>query len=175
MGWVATSIGALLLTLVPPSAAISDPPSYPNCTDKPSRQSQFSVTVVDRDLVPDGASLISHLNGSSDFSFNFATAWFPTIPGSATPDGLVVRVVECSPNHHSCANTTHQEWTNAGALAVVPANVSGSGSKPTTAHVTDSLVTWGGAQGPPPANESKWGAADPRMTYRPADKTYYMT
>lgn len=75
-------------------------------------------------------SFVSHVNGSSDFTFNFATAWFPA-PGSRTErgayvsdtaasasevavpttEGLVVRVVECSPNHHPCPNATHPEWS----------------------------------------------------------------
>jgi hypothetical protein len=39
--------------------------------------------------------LKAHVNHSSDFTFNFATAWFPPVSGKG-PDGLVVRVVECT-------------------------------------------------------------------------------
>ena len=54
------------------------------------------------------------LAGSSDFTFNFATAWFPPAPGSKSADGLVVRVVECNPDHHTCPGVKHPEWSNAG-------------------------------------------------------------
>jgi hypothetical protein len=37
------------------------------------------------------------------------------------------------------------------------------------------MVTWSGATPPPHANTSRWGAVDPRIRFRPADKTYYLT
>ena len=85
-------------------------PSYPNCTSGGERQGVYSVKVLQRDPVPNDAAFISYVNESSDFTFNFATAWFPSVPGSKTPDGLVVRVVECNPDHHSCAGVKHPEW-----------------------------------------------------------------
>ena len=102
----------LQLTILWPLVCVADstsnpPPSYPNCTGG-EKQHMYSVTVTDRDPVPDDAALISHLNGSSDFNFNFATAWWPRFSRSEEgdktseiSDGLVVRVVECNPDHHS--------------------------------------------------------------------------
>lgn len=159
------------------AAAATPPPTYPNCTDSGGpKQHVYTISVVERDAAADDGALISHVNGSSDFNFNFATAWFPPPEGSAESDGLVVRVVECSPNHHKCPNATHPEWSNAGALTIVAAKLPAAGEAPlSAAHVKESMVTWGGTAAPPRSNTSRWGAADPRMTYRPADKTYYLT
>ena len=60
----------------------------------------YTVTITARDPVPDGAALISHINGSTAFNFSFTTAWFPAPPGRT--EGLIVRNVECSTNHHPC-------------------------------------------------------------------------
>lgn len=147
---------------------------YPNCSSDGEKQHIYSVNVVDRDPVGDNAAFISHKNGSSDFIFNFATAWFPSFSenGEAS-DGLIVRVVECSPNHHPCPNATHPEWSNAGALTVVSANLETSVLE--ASHVTYDSVTWAGASPPERASSARWGAADPRMTYRAKDGTYYLT
>ena len=120
--------------------------------------------------------MISHVNGTSDFTFNFATAWFPAPPGGSSGDteGLVVRVVECNPDHHPCPNVSHPEWSNAGAVTIVPASLPADGPL-TTAHITAELVSWNGATPPPHSNTSKWGAADPRIVYREKDETYYLT
>lgn len=67
------ALGAVLcLGLAKPVAAGS-------CAPGPL-QDKYKVTVQERDAVPDDAALISKVNGSSVFNFNFATAWFPT-PG----------------------------------------------------------------------------------------------
>ena len=87
------------------------------------KQQHYAVLVTQRAAAPDGASLISFANGSTAFNFSFTTAWFP----SGSEDGLIVRVVECNPDHHSCAGVAHPEWTNAGALAVVRATLPTSG------------------------------------------------
>jgi predicted GH43/DUF377 family glycosyl hydrolase len=129
------------------------------------------VRVLVRDPLPDEAALISHVNGSSAFTFNFATAWFPP-PSGSTTDGLVVRVVECNPDHHACPNASHPQWSNAGAMAIVPASLSRENIS--AAFVDYNAVTWAGATAPPQANSSRWGAADPRIAYRAADKTYYL-
>eukprot|EP00041_Stephanoeca_diplocostata_P013835 m.246001 g.246001 ORF g.246001 m.246001 type:complete len:400 (+) comp19482_c0_seq1:114-1313(+) len=151
------------------------PPGYPNCTrGSLPKQFMYKVSVTDRDPVPNGAALISHVNGTSVFNFSFTTAWFPAPPGSGTPDGLIVRVVECSPNHHSCAGVPHPEWTNAGALATVGADLSAT-STPTTQHITQHNIRWPGTPGPPHSDTGRWGAADPRLTFRAKDKTYYLT
>ena len=133
------------------------------CSSEYARQSEYDVVVIERDAVEDWAALISHTNGSSDFQFNFATAWFPA-PSIGQPDGLVVRVVECNPDHHACPNASHPEWSNAGALAVVPAAL--TDSPLSTAHITTQFISWAGAQAPPRSNSSAWGAADPRIVYR---------
>ena len=158
----------------PPPLPSLPPNPYPNCSSGGgARQEMYNVRVVDRDPMTDGAAFISHVNGSSAFNFNFATAWFPPPEGSSAADGLVVRVVECNPNHHSCPNATHREWSNAGAITVIPAGLPLDG--PLTAkYINASAVTWAGAAAPPHANSSRWGAADPRIAYRPADKTYYL-
>ena len=126
----------------------------------------YSVAVVDRNPIPSGASLISRINASSAFNYSFTTAWFPSPPGSPRPDGLVVRVVECNPDHHSCAGVAHPEWTNAGALAVVGAELSGA-APPAAELVSLPNVSWMGAPAPPHGGAAGlWGFADPRMAVR---------
>lgn len=112
-------LGALLLALLLalPLAADADCGAFP-------RQAAFDVSVVERAAAPLGASLISRANGSSHFNFSFTSAWF----SSEGIDGLVVRNVECNPDHHSCAGVAHPGWSNAGALAVVCAHRSTSGA-----------------------------------------------
>lgn len=130
----------------------------------------FSVVVTQRAAAPGGAALISYANRTSAFNFSFTTAWFPAAGGG---DGLVVRVVECNPDHHSCAGVAHPEWTNAGALAVVRASLPADGplaSEP----VTLANVSWMGAAAPPHANASRWGFADPRATFRAATGETYV-
>ena len=135
----------------------------------------YSVVVVERNAIPSGASLISHLNGTSAFNYSFTTAWFQPPPGSPSPDGLIVRNVECNPNHHSCAGVAHPEWTNAGALAVVGASLGGA-APPAAQTVTVDAVTWAGAPAPPHGGTAGlWGAADPRMARRAATGEYYLT
>jgi predicted GH43/DUF377 family glycosyl hydrolase len=131
--------------------------------------------VVQRDAVPGGAALISWVNGSSMFNYSFNTAWFPAPAGSRMyEDGLVVRVVECNPNHHSCAGVPHPEWTNAGALAVVAASL--SSPTPWAQTVTLANVSWVGTAPPPHGGDAAlWGAADPRMAVHPVTGEYYLT
>ena len=128
--------------------------------------------------MPASAPLISHASGSSDFTFNFATAWFPLPKSSDTDnstDGLVVRCVECNPDHHSCAGRQlHPEWSNAGALALVGATLPATGTL-SVEHISYSDVFWAGTAPPPRSNVSQWGAADPRIAYRPANSRYYLT
>jgi predicted GH43/DUF377 family glycosyl hydrolase len=189
----------LLFLFLQSATSIAPSPSpWPNCSSSSSSSSSssgggYSVSVLKRDPLPDDRSLVSHRNGSSDFQFNFASAWFPLPEGGGSggggggqgkghgnrTDGLVVRVVECNPDHHSCANrTTHPEWTNAGALTVVeaafPADASG-GASLSVAHISAADVTFAGATPPPRSAAPQWGAADPRIAYRPAARTYYLT
>jgi predicted GH43/DUF377 family glycosyl hydrolase len=134
----------------------------------------YSVSVVARDAVPTGSSLISHQNGSSAFNYSFTTGWFPAPAGSAHPDGLIVRVVECNPDHHSCAGVDHPEWTNAGALAVVGAAL--SGAFPSSDYVSAANVSWLGATAPPHGGTAGlWGFADPRVAYRAATGEFFFT
>eukprot|EP00756_Hemistasia_phaeocysticola_P046496 Hpha_TRINITY_DN20280_c0_g1::TRINITY_DN20280_c0_g1_i1::g.168285::m.168285 len=147
-------------------------PVYPpNCSEGLSKQGEYSVVVLQRDAVQGGGALISHANNSA-FNFSFTTAWFP-VPGGG--DGLIVRNVECNPNHHSCAGVQHPEWTNAGALAVVRADLSGN-APPRVSPVTDASVFWPGTSPPPHGdNKPRWGAADPRCAYNARDGVYYLT
>lgn len=134
------------------------------------KQQNYAVLVTQRAAAPDGASLISFANGSTAFNFSFTTAWFP----SGSEDGLIVRVVECNPNHHSCAGVAHPEWTNAGALAVVHATLPTNG--PLSAeHITPANISWMGTAAPPHANASRWGFADPRAVFRVATGEVYVT
>lgn len=154
---------------------MSDPHPYPNCsTANLAKQAMYSATILDLDPVGDDAALIAKVNGSSDFTFNFATAWFPGPEDSKIPDGLVVRVVECNPDHHPCPGVHHPEWSNAGAITINRADLPGTGPLRVD-HVSYSNVTWAGTSGPKPGNVSRWGAADPRIAYRSADQTYYLT
>eukprot|EP00797_Seminavis_robusta_P029057 Sro579_g169940.1 Glycosidase (211) ;mRNA; f:7229-7861 len=140
-----------------------------NCTDHPPRQHLYDVVVTELDAVGNhNASLISRINGSSDFEFNFNPAWFPVQQqqhdSHDTVDGLIVRLVD---------SQKHPEWVNAGALAVVPVNLN---NKPMAVRnkVTESMVTWAGAEQQPTPTQP-WGAADPRITYRPKTQQYYLT
>lgn len=136
--------------------------------------SNYNVAVVSRNAVPTGSSLISRINGSSAFNFSFTTGWFPAPASSPAADGLVVRVVECNPDHHSCAGVAHPEWTNAGALAVVGASL--SGAAPAASFVSPANVSWLGAPAPPHGGAvGLWGFADPRVAYRAATKEYFFT
>lgn len=136
--------------------------------------SDYRVTVVARDTLLTGSSLISRINGSSAFNYSFTTAWFPSPPGSPHADGLVVRVVECNPDHHSCAGVAHPEWTNAGALAVVGAAL--SGTTPFAEFVSLANVSWMGASAPPHGGSAGlWGFADPRMARHPSTGEYALT
>jgi predicted GH43/DUF377 family glycosyl hydrolase len=141
---------------------------FPNCTDLPPRQGMYDVIVTELDAIGnhDGASLISHANGSSDFEYNFNSAWFPSSQ-QGLPEGLMVRLVDL---------VQHPEWANAGALAVVPVKLDPN-SKPLLAqHVTQNMVTWAGAKdGPSIVGKEVWGAVDPRIVYRPKTQQYYLT
>mmetsp|Transcript_22140 Transcript_22140/g.33465 ORF Transcript_22140/g.33465 Transcript_22140/m.33465 type:complete len:403 (-) Transcript_22140:93-1301(-) len=130
---------------------------FRNCSDTLPKQGSYSVIVTERDAVGNGgASLISKINGSSEFQYNFAAAWFP----AGQEEGLIVRVVDPQ---------RHPEWTNAGALAVVTLHAT---QKPFWAErVTSNGITWAGA----PDSKGGWGAADPRIVYRPANQLYYLT
>ena len=144
------------------------------CTAYP-RQADYAVTVTQRAAAPDSAALISHVNGTSVFNFSFTTAWFPAASGGGGGggDGLIVRVVECNPDHHSCAGVAHPEWSNAGALAVIRASLPAAG--PLSAEpVTLANITWLGAPAPPRANASRWGFAYPRAAFRDATGETYV-
>lgn len=178
--WV-LSLAPALWSSASPSTTCAHGPPYPKCTVQPPHQGDFTVSVVERNPIPSGAALISHANKTSTFNFAFATAWFPPPKGPdgtapAAEDGLVVRVVECNDNHHVCTNMTHPEWTNAGALTVVKANLGGLQGTPTITQpsVGDSDVFWAGVDAPPRATTARWGAADPRIAYRALTSTYYL-
>jgi predicted GH43/DUF377 family glycosyl hydrolase len=169
--------GAAMLLCVAAAAATSPPHhKYPtNCSDGLARQSDYDVVVMQRNAVPGGGALISRMSAfgavgpnNTAFNFSFATAWFPTPDGG---DGLIVRNVECSDDHHACTGVAHPQWTNAGALAVVKASL--GASAPAVEPVTEASIFWAGT--PPPSPLERWGAADPRCAYRKADKTYYLT
>jgi predicted GH43/DUF377 family glycosyl hydrolase len=134
----------------------------------------YTVSVVDRNAMPSGSSLISRANGTSAFNYSFASAYFPSPPGSPLPDGLVVRVVECNPDHHSCAGVDHPEWTNAGGLAVIGAEL--SATTPTAQFVSAANVSWMGTSGPPHGGTAGlWGFADPRIALRASTGEYFLT
>ena len=135
------------------------------------KQAAYSVVVTERAAAPGGAALISHANGTTAFNFSFTTAWFPSASGG---DGLIVRVVECNPDHHSCAGVAHPEWSNAGALAVVRASLPARGAL-SAEPVTAAALSWLGAAAPPRANASRWGFADPRAAFRAATGEVYVT
>ena len=143
-----------------------------NCTGSSYPwQGSFDVRLVHRNLIP----IVSNWNntgGTSDFNFNFNTAYFPAPNGG---DGLVVRVMECADNGvQSCPgplNVTHPEWANAGAMVIVHANL--SAVPPTVDHVSLAGVTWAGASAPIHSGHAEWGAVDPRMAL--FNGTYYLT
>ena len=133
-------------------------------------QGGFDVQLVHRDAAP----LVANWNttgGTSDFNLNFNSALVASDGG----DGLVVRVVECADNGKlQCPgplNVTHPEWSDAGAMVVVRANL--SAAPPTVAHVSLAGVTWAGAAAPPRADHATWGAVDPRMATH--NGTFYLT
>jgi predicted GH43/DUF377 family glycosyl hydrolase len=136
----------------------------------------YNVTVLNRNPVLDHSSLISRINGSSTFNYSFNTAWFEPPSSSTYSDGLIVRVVECNPNHHSCFGVDHPEWTNAGALAVIRATLSTESSF-VTEKVSIENISWVGINNPPPHGGSVglWGLADPRMSRLPSSGEYFLT
>merc|ERR1712226_148540 len=81
--------------------------------------------------------------------------------GDSVDEGLVVRVMDID---------KHPEWSYIGAVAIVRANF--NTTVPTVEKVTEATVTWAGI--PAPKKEERWGAADPRIAYRPDTKTYYL-
>ena len=134
----------------------------------------YTVSVLARDAIASGSSLISRENGTSAFNYSFTTGWFPAPAGSPYPDGLVVRVVECNPDHHSCEGVEHPEWTNAGALAVVGAAL--AGATPSAEFVSPANVSWLGVDAPPHGGaKGLWGFADPRMAVRASTGEYFLT
>lgn len=84
-------------------------------------------------------------------------------------------IAECNPNHHSCAGVPHPQWTNAGALGIVPADLPAQGVPSIKGVVDPSTIVWPGCDAPPQSDSAEWGAADPRLTYRPKTATYYLT
>ena len=149
-------------------------PPYPNCTANYLRQGDYAVRVVERDPWK-GRPLIANFNGDSDYAYNFNGPWFPPPPGSGISDGLIVRVQE----NWRLPNATHPEWTDIGALTVVKADLEAG----TVEHIDEDLVFWAGTSAPPrmdhlcehPHPLCSWGALDPRISYRPKTKEYYLT
>lgn len=141
-----------------------------NCSDtRLPKQHLYNVIVTERNAVGnDGAALISKTNGSSEFQYNFNAAWFSTVTNleEDVEDGLIVRLVDWD---------RHPEWANAGAIAIVRANLRQDDKKPmTSARITEQMVTWAGSDSKPSSSQV-WGAVDPRMTYRPYNQQYYLT
>ena len=163
---------SLLFALAAASASLPlQAGAFPaNCSAGLPKQSQYSVSVLQRSAAHGGGSLISRANGSSSFNFSFTTAWVPS-QSAAAADGLIVRVVECNANHHSCAGVAHPEWGNAGALAVVAADL----AQGTAEFLAPENVSWAGAVPPAASQKPLWGAADPRAVFRPATKLHYVT
>ena len=163
----------VVAAMMGPAMAQAGP--WPNCSSAGfQKQAVYSVSVTERDPVPHNAALVSHVNGSSEFNFSFTTAWFPAPKPDPTGggEGLIIRVVECNPNHHSCDGVPHPQWTNAGALAVVSASLPADGVPKINERVTTANIQWPGCSGPPQSQTAEWGAADPRLTYRPKTNTY---
>lgn len=87
---------ALALALAAALPLVTTAAAFPsNCSANYSKQSVYSVAVLERSAAAGGGALISRINGSSAFNFSFTTAWVASPSGS---DGLIVRVVECNPN-----------------------------------------------------------------------------
>ena len=140
--------------------------SNSNCIDRPPKQGMYNVKVVERDsFSKNDSSWISKTNGTSDFQFNFAAAWFPrhNTMGEEMRDGLVVRLVDME---------KHPEWSNAGALAIIRASM--KENRIWAEHITEDHVTWEGSKFHP-SKDGQWGAVDPRITYRPDNQMYYLT
>lgn len=151
---------------VPPSSVCALGPPYPSCPHNYPAQTAFDVRVVERDPYH-GRPLISAARGDSTFAYNFNGPWFPPPAGSTAADGLIVRVQEM----WQLPNATHPEWTDTGALTVVPADLQAG----TVGHINQSRVFWAGTNPPPRVNQHEWGAIDPRIVYRPKTAEYYLT
>eukprot|EP00051_Salpingoeca_urceolata_P021901 m.349980 g.349980 ORF g.349980 m.349980 type:complete len:405 (+) comp19885_c0_seq3:512-1726(+) len=156
---------AVCLTFVLPTPATAAPPPPADCPSPP-HQAQYEVFVVDRPNHP----LISAGNGSnhSAFRFSFAATWFNT---PQQGQGLVVRVVECNPDHQpDCGQSRNPQWVNAGALAVTRVKL--DDAQPTAEFLGYDNVTWLSAQ--PPKGSEQWGFIDPRLSYHPATGTHFL-
>jgi hypothetical protein len=135
----------------------------------------YSVSVVDRALGPGGGSIISRVNATSDYVWNFNAAWTPTPtnPGGA----LFVRVTD----------TNLQRIAARIAAGAARDNGLGSGCAPTAPGSTQShsLIAFVHATTPDGLryeflNESHIivpvaPSLDPRATYRPLTGEYFLT
>ena len=128
---------------------------------EPAANPGYSLDVAERSLGPGGGAVISMANGTSSFDYSFTTAYFPGRT-EEEQDGLVVRV----------GSNTRRPWFT--GFAVVR-RLAGSQA---FEHVDSSKMlidceNINGSSGHPTALRPC--ADDPRIVYRAADKTYYMT
>ena len=129
------------------------------------RNSTYRVEVVERVLGPDGGSILSYENATSDFKYTFAPAYFPPPEDGSGPDGLLLRVQRAA-----------QVGAHSG-IAVV--RRVGAPHSMTFEKADDSklIIRCPGINGITTAvpTAAEPCADDPRIVYRHADKRYYMT
>ena len=122
----------------------------------------YAVTVIERNVAPSsaGGSIISKENKTSNFTYNFNSAYFPANSQGGS-DGLVVRVEDKQPGGKGSG------------IAVVRRVGGAAGS------MKFEVITGASAQMiltcSKPATPASPCADDPRIIYRPKTETYYLT
>ena len=146
-------------TLAQASAAQASVSHFSQC--EPASNPGYSLDVVERSIGPGGGAVISKANGTSSFDYSFTAAHFPGRT-EQEQDGLVVRVGSNSQRPwftgialvRRLARSQAFEHVDSSKMLIDCENINSSSGHPTALRPC---------------------ADDPRIVYRAADKTYYMT
>ena len=136
-------------------------------------QPRYSAVVLEHPATSTGASLISMVNGSSDFRYNLNSGYLPLPNAEAEAEGgtegLVLRVCNCSWGHAGHTPASQQPGC---AQPFASAGASSWGATAITVRSPTDPASYGHVSA---ASIILDGAVDPRIVYRPKDKTYYLT
>eukprot|EP00762_Andalucia_godoyi_P001988 ANDGO_02509.mRNA.1 hypothetical protein EMIHUDRAFT_206771 len=127
----------------------------------------YNVEVVTSESLP----VLSYLQGTSTFQQVFNAAWVPPSAGTGGKQGLLVRSQNCSSSvggsciHCSGSGSQASVLTFAEMVSKDPSYF----STPVFAKVSGDSVVFG------PSDQSDlYGTEDPRLTYDPSSKLYYL-
>jgi hypothetical protein len=141
----------------------------------------YSVAITDRSLAPGGGSIISQVNGTSEYRYNFNAAWLP-LPGNPG-GGLFLRVTDTDSDMKPIAPaTTSAETDRAEAVSLLGRGCAATLPNSTQSH---SLVAFVRSISPDGLLFEKVTPAslivpvapslDPRAIYRPQTGEYFLT